>query len=96
MLFFVDGWIISFEKKQGDHTMKSYWLLILIVVGFVLIIAGFVYNVVFAGIPYQDPPPDLVARYNLHATIAQTITTTGMIAMLVGIVGGVVLWLLRR
>jgi len=96
MLFFVVDWIISFEKKQGDHTMKSYWLLILIVVGFVLIIAGFVYNVVFAGIPYQDPPPDLVARYNLHATIAQTITTTGMIAMLVGIVGGVVLWLLRR
>jgi hypothetical protein len=70
--------------------------LILIVVGFVLIITGFVYNIVFAGIPYQDPPPELVARYNMHATIAQTITTTGIITMLAGIVGSIVLRLLRR
>ena len=100
--------------------MKSYWHLIIIASGFVLIIAGFVYNVVFAGIPYQDPPPELVARdqprrriarlaspyqdpppelvarYNLHAAIAQTITTTGIITMLAGIVGGIVLRLLRR
>jgi hypothetical protein len=76
--------------------MKSYWHLIIIASGFVLIIAGFVYNVVFAGIPYQDPPPELVARYNTHTTIAQTITTTGIITMLAGIVGGIVLRLLRR
>ncbi|WP_448543129.1 hypothetical protein [Roseiflexus sp.] len=76
--------------------MKSYWHLIIIASGFVLIIAGFVYNVVFAGIPYQDPPPELVARYNLHAAIAQTITTTGIITMLAGIVGSIVRRLLRR
>ena len=96
MLFFVVVWTISFEKEQEDHTMKSYWLLILIVVGFVLIITGFVYNIVFAGIPYQDPPPELVARYNMHATIAQTITTTGIITTPAGIVGSIVLRLLRR
>ncbi|MGQ9895814.1 MAG: hypothetical protein ACUVSY_18705 [Roseiflexus sp.] len=76
--------------------MKSFWTLILIAVGFVLIIAGFVYRVMFAGIPYQDPSPELIARYNLHATIAQTITTSGVITVLVGIVGGIALWLLRR
>ncbi len=76
--------------------MKSYWHLIIIASGFVLIIAGFVYNVVFAGIPYQDPPPELVARYNLHAAIAQTITTTGIITLLAGIVGSIVRRLLRR
>jgi hypothetical protein len=68
----------------------------IVISGFVLIIVGSVYNVVFAGIPYQDPPPELVARYNLHAAIAQTITTTGIITMLAGIVGGIVLRLLRR
>lgn len=76
--------------------MKSFWTLILIAVGFVLIIAGFVYRVMFAGIPYQDPSPELIARYNLHATIAQTITTSGAIAVLAGIVGGIALRLLRR
>lgn len=28
------------------------------------------YDIVFAGIPYQDPTPDLQARYAFHRSIA--------------------------
>jgi len=39
--------------------MKRHWPLVLIIVGITIIFVGFVYDVLFAGIPYQDPTPAL-------------------------------------
>jgi hypothetical protein len=47
--------------------MKRGWPLLLIVAGLLLMVGGFVYDVMFAGIPYQDPTPEMSARYAFHA-----------------------------
>ena len=64
--------------------IKRYWPLALIVTGILVILAGFLYDVLFAGIPYQDPTPALAARYTLHARIAGIIRRSGVITALIG------------
>ncbi len=49
----------------------------------VVVIVGFMYLVVFAGIPYQDAPPDLVARYGFHSSIGNTLVQIGVVLMAV-------------
>ena len=51
-----------------------------------IVMSGFVYDVVFAGIPYQDPTPELQARYDFHSAVAESLYTTGGTIFLLGIV----------
>lgn len=54
------------------------WLPVsVLLLGVVVILAGFAYDVIFAGIPYQDPTPELAARYALHSGIAKAIRGAG-------------------
>lgn len=61
--------------------MKPRYALYLLIAGLVLLLAGFVYDVTFAGIPYQDPTPEMAARYNLHARIAGLVRLAGVLAL---------------
>ena len=72
--------------------MKRLWPFGLILFGIAIIFAGFVYDVLFAGIPYQDPTPAMTANYNFHARVASIIRWSGL-----GIcfLGGVI-WIVRR
>lgn len=56
------------------------------VLGIVIVIMGFVYYFLFAGIPYQDPTPELQARYDFHGSVAGMFYKTGGIVFLVGLV----------
>ena len=76
--------------------MKRFWPYILIAAGFLLIISGFIYDIFFAGIPYQDPTPEMSANYFWHAHIASTIRWCGVGVFLFGAVGGVGCWIVRR
>ena len=40
------------------------------ILGLLILIAGFGYDVLFAGIPYQDPTPELQSRRESHKSIA--------------------------
>lgn len=55
-------------------------------IGILIIACGFFYDVLFAGIPYQDPPPDLQAQYGFHTSIAGWFYKTGGILFLVGLI----------
>lgn len=55
------------------------------VAGFLAVLAGFVYDVMFAGIPYQDPPADLAESYARHASVASGIRLAGAWVCLAGI-----------
>jgi len=55
-------------------------------IGILIVMSGFVYDVVFAGIPYQDPTPELQARYDFHSAVAGSLYTTGGVVFLLGIV----------
>ena len=54
-------------------------------IGILIVMSGFVYDVAFAGIPYQDPTPELQARYDFHRAVADAIFTTGGVVFLLGI-----------
>jgi len=69
---------------------------VLAILGLALVILGFVYDVVFAGIPYQDPPEDLQAQWELHKSIAERICHTGGGLFLLGVVLAPVFWLGTR
>ena len=54
------------------------WLpALVLLLGLVVILAGFVYDVLFAGIPYQDPTPELAARYAFDCGVAEVILGAG-------------------
>lgn len=61
--------------------------MVLLGVGVLLMVAGFCYDVVFAGIPYQDPTPEMSARYAMHSRIASVVVAAGGVAFLVGVLG---------
>ncbi len=60
---------------------------VLIVSGVALVLVGFFYDVVYAGIPYPHATPELAARYEFHAAIASAIRTLGAILGVLGIIG---------
>lgn len=76
--------------------MSNFPTRILIIGSIVVITCGFIYDLLFAGIPYQDPTPEMSARYAFHSSIAATIYTMGFGGLLVGIFGGVAKCLVRQ
>jgi len=55
------------------------------VIGIFILISGFIYDILFAGIPYQDPTPELQARYDFHSAVANGFYATGGILFLAGL-----------
>jgi hypothetical protein len=76
--------------------MRRFWPLILIAAGLFFVLAGFIYDVMFAGIPYQDPTPEMSARYAHHAHIASAICWIGVAVFLFGLVSGIIRLVVRR
>jgi hypothetical protein len=42
---------------------------VLLAVGLLVVAVGFAYDIAFAGIPFQDPPPELQRRYDRDARV---------------------------
>lgn len=81
---------------KGGRSLPRFWPLLLIAAGLFLLLAGFVYFVMFAGIPYQDPPPELAAEYDRHVRVASTIADLGLGASLAGLLAGIILLVARQ
>ena len=75
--------------------MKRAWPIAFVVAGLLLVITGFVYDTTFAGIPYQDPTPEMSARYAFHSRIASVIGLTGAGVLVIGLIAGVIRGLMR-
>lgn len=60
--------------------------------GLSLLLGGFIYDVLFAGIPYQDPTPELEAQYDLHSRIAGLFYGSGGMVLLLGLIAIPVIW----
>lgn len=76
--------------------IRRYGVFILLLVGAAVVITGFCYDIVFAGIPYQDAPPDLAVAYLHHARLAAGIRRVGWGLLVMGALLGVGRWLWRR
>jgi hypothetical protein len=58
-----------------------------VALGFVLAAAGLVYDLAFAGLPYQDPTPEMQARWRYHSGVASVIELVGGGVVLLGVAG---------
>jgi len=76
--------------------MKRFWLIVLMGIGITIILLGFVYDVLFAGIPYQDPTPALQASYDFHSRIASIIRWSGTGIFMVGVLVGIIRRLMKK
>lgn len=63
--------------------MKKTYIVLFFILGFLLLITGFAYDVVFAGIPFQDPTPEIQERFNHHKSIAGIIMLSGVASLLI-------------
>jgi hypothetical protein len=70
--------------------VKRLHPLLLFLGGVMLLVGGFIYDVLFAGIPYQDPTPEMSARYAHHAGIASLIRWCGAIIFVLGVVAAAI------
>jgi hypothetical protein len=68
--------------------MISLKPIVFIFFGAVLAILGFLYDLSFAGIPYQDPSPEVEATWSFHSGIANRIIFVGVLLFFVGCVWG--------
>ena len=62
--------------------------------GILIVFGAFFYDVIFAGIPYQDPTPELQASYEFHKSVAETGLKTGGLLFLCGVFAGPFIWIL--
>ena len=61
---------------------------VLITFGAILVVAGFVYDGLFAGLPYQDPTEEMQSQWLYHSGIARRTVATGLIVFCIGILWG--------
>ena len=58
----------------------------LFLIGIAIIVIGFLYDLIFAGIPYQDPSSQMLEKYNQNLFISDVIIKFGLLVTIVGIV----------
>ena len=63
--------------------MKTLFLPLL---GLLILIAGFLYFVTFAGLPYPDPTPELQAEWKYHENISWIILKIGGFVLFMGLI----------
>ncbi len=64
--------------------------------GFALILIGFVYDFIFAGIPYQDPSPKLQSRWEFQQLLASFFYKIGAIILIIWLVARVLIWIKEK
>ena len=70
--------------------MRKFPARFLIISGIIVILFGFVYGSIFAGIPYQDPTPEMSANYNFHSRVSNIILVIGLGSLFLGMLGALV------
>jgi hypothetical protein len=60
----------------------------LVLIGLALLLLGLFFDVIFAGLPYQDPTPEIVAGWILQKRIAQSAQVAGLILLVAGSLRG--------
>lgn len=55
------------------------------IIGLILIPAGWLYDLMFAGIPFQDPTAHMLESYVFHQRVASTISGFGAALLLLSL-----------
>ena len=77
---------MSRKNAKEEGVGRRFTLVALPFIGALVVVGGFAYDIAFAGIPYQDPTPDLQARYTFHRSVAGWMYKSGAILLVGGVV----------
>lgn len=70
--------------------------LILVLAGLALMLASFAYAMIFVGIPFPDPTPEMAADYARQSAIADGLGLAGLMVFVAGAIWGLVRLVMRR
>jgi hypothetical protein len=76
--------------------LNRWWPLLVMAAGVGIFMFGFLYDVLYAGIPYPDPTPELAAKYAWHSRIAGNFYLLGVATVGLGTIAGIVRVVVRR
>ncbi len=68
----------------------------MLLAGCIVLAVGVYYEMIKAGIPYQDPPPALQIQYAVNMGIGEELCRIGFFTILAGLAFRLVVWLLTR
>lgn len=76
-------------ENNNKHFMKIIikhflWL------GLLFIVIGFLYDVYFVNVPFQDPPPELLKKYVFHKNVSDIIFYFGVILLVISIIARII------
>lgn len=92
----VSRWLLgeiamSVLYKKVDSVLNG-----LLIAGIIILMLGLYYWVIKAGIPYQDPTEELRIQYAINLGIGEKLTTTALVILAAGVVGKIVMRVLRK
>lgn len=58
--------------------------------GILTIVIGFLYDTLYAGIPFQDAPPELNEKYIFNQNVSQAIIILGIALLVIGITAKII------
>lgn len=61
-----------------------------------VILSGFLYDVYFAGIPFQDPTPEIQSRWIFHKGVSRILMLSGALGLGLVVLATVVTGIRRR
>lgn len=64
---------------------RALKILALPMVGLLILIAGFLYFVTFAGLPYPDPTPELQEEWRYHENLSWIVLKIGCAVLFAGL-----------
>ena len=82
------------QRWQSRKMKRILRTIALPALGALIVLSSFFYDVIFAGIPYQDPTPELQAKYDFHKSVAEIGIKTGGVLFLIGIFAIPFIWFL--
>lgn len=71
--------------RNPNRTLRRALPFLIFSIGLLVFACGFLYSAIVVGIPYQEPPPDLLQRYNEQASFARAIQQAGGLIILAGV-----------
>ena len=68
----------------------------MIIAGVIILDIGLYYLIIKAGIPYQDPTPELQLKYSINMGIGEILTRTGLCITIIGAICRITAGLIGR
>ena len=94
-IFLIESYSVLRKRKLTESTAKRMFLF-LIGIGAVILIIGFYFLFIKAGLPYQDPTEEMQKRWLLYKNIGEKLMICGFVSLSSGIIGRILCFISKE